>query len=157
MSLFDDALELVSCDGCISCSCICQSRSSDDTFTDLYIGQFDSLVFDLGIESQIQLRLLHGRLVCESRLHGYVSTCFLRDYLVVTLYLLTLIGISCTPCFTTFVAQNRSNGYHGILVEPLCRECSIDCYRYFTTNGFQRLRLSLDVLFSQRFQLVRTR
>ena len=54
MSLFDNTLEFISCDSCCSSSCVCQFGSSDNAFTDLYVRQFNSLVFDLRVESQIQ-------------------------------------------------------------------------------------------------------
>ena len=157
VSLLDDTLELISGDSGSSRSCVSQLRSSDHSLADLYIRQLNYLILDFRIESQIQLRFLHLRLVSESRLHRYVCTCCLRDYLVVTLYLFTLVGVRGTPSLATLVAQYRSYRNNGLLVKPLSGERCVDGYRHFATNRLKRLRLSLDVLFCQRFQLVRTR
>ena len=157
VSLLDDTLELISGDSGSSRSCVSQLRSSDHSLADLHIRQLNYLILDFRIESQIQLRFLHLGLVSESRFHGHVSTSCLRDHLIVTFHLLTLVSVSCTPSLATLVAQHRSYRNNGLLVKPLSGERCVDGYRHFATNRLKRLRLSLDVLFCQRFQLVRTR
>ena len=148
VSFFDDTLEFVCCNSCISSSCVSQFGCSDHTFSDFYIRQFNCLVLDLCVESQIQFRFLHFRFVSESRFHGYVSTFFLWDNLVVALYFFTLVSVRCSPCFTTGITKNRSYGYDCFFVEPFCRECGINSHRNFASDGLKRLRFSFDVLFS---------
>ena len=112
--------------------------SGNDTVGHLDFGNFHLLLAECGLESEVKLALLHGRVIREGVLHRVVAAELVGDFLVVTLYLLTLERGRLSLGGSVAIAQHRLHGNDGFFLHVFFGKAAVDRYRNFSAYSFER-------------------
>ena len=142
LGLLDSILVSV---GSSFCMAGCHGRvnkigSGKHTIGHLYFRNFHLFLAECGLERQIEFALLHGGVIGEGVLHRVVAAELVGDFLIVSLYLLTLERGRLSHGRLIAIAQDRLHGNDSFFLHVFFGETTVNRYRHLASHCFERRR-----------------